>query len=220
MKFVGHLHLPFVLAALSSCLPPDVCSSPADVGQLTRSRHEQGLQQMRLQLEDNFDACQRAVAQACVAYAGIVRRNLVAPIPGFSADDAVARALAVHPNLDDTADDQGQRPHVPPKFVSAFKVPLPQDVADSGVNGYVVLRVLVNSAGEVQTLYVADSEPLGFFEDTASTTIRTMRFHPATNDGLPVDAWMTIRIRFDMRGTRTDPRCRNSLHGAGAPDFE
>lgn len=207
MKIVGHLHLPFVLVALSSCLPPAVCYRLVSVGQLTRSRHEHGLQQMRLQLQDNFEACQRAVASACVAYAGIVRRKLVAPIPGFSADNAVVRAFLIHRYLDSTADDPAQRPDVPPKPVSAINVGVPRDVSGSGVNGYVVLRVLVNSAGEVQSLYVANSEPLGFFEDAASAAIGTTHFQPATKDGLPVDAWMTLRIGFEGFGAQSDPRC-------------
>jgi hypothetical protein len=59
-------------------------------------------------------------------------------------------------------------------------------------------------------LYVADSEPLGFFEDGASDAVRTWHFQPATHDGLPVDAWMTIRIRFQMQGAQSDPRCPDS----------
>ena len=60
----------------------------------------------------------------------------------------------------------------------------PEDLRDSGVEGYVVLSYDVNALGEVINVRVVESEPLGVFDSAARETLSSWRFSAKVADGL------------------------------------
>ena len=61
-----------------------------------------------------------------------------------------------------------QRP--PPKY--------PRQAQKKGVEGYVVLSLLIDNSGQVQDIMVVDSHPQQIFEDSALDAIRSWVFRP------------------------------------------
>ena len=91
---------------------------------------------------------------------------------------------------------------------TATKAPPPRDAygngikradkdAKSGADGRVVLRILIDRAGEVRAVKVirCDAPGLGF-EESAVAAVKKWRFTPPTVKGAPVDAWVDLPIRF------------------------
>jgi TonB family protein len=63
------------------------------------------------------------------------------------------------------------------------------------VQGTCVLRILVDTAGEVSDISIL--QPIGMGLDEKSVeAVRTWRFEPTHKDGVPVAAWLTIETSF------------------------
>jgi protein TonB len=86
---------------------------------------------------------------------------------------------------------------VPPKLVSTPKPEYPPLARRLGVEGVVVLSVLVNEQGGVEDVQVVQpiSENVGINE-AAVQVARSARFKPATRDGARVKMWTRLRIPF------------------------
>ncbi len=86
---------------------------------------------------------------------------------------------------------------VPPKLVSTPKPEYPPLARRLGVEGVVVLSVLVNEQGGVEDVQVVQpiSENVGINE-AAVQVARSARFKPATRDGVRVKMWTRLRIPF------------------------
>jgi len=94
---------------------------------------------------------------------------------------------------DDTVDQ-------PPQ--PTFRAPMqyPPSARARGVEGYVVLSVLIGVTGEVQKVKVVESEPQGVFEQVAQQGVQQWEFQPARYNGQAVRAWAKQRVRFNLRG--------------------
>jgi TonB family protein len=73
----------------------------------------------------------------------------------------------------------------------------PRQAADRELSGWVELRFLINAQGKTEDIQVTDSEPRGDFEDAATKAVTKWRFKPATVDGIPVEKYSGVRLRFD-----------------------
>jgi protein TonB len=80
----------------------------------------------------------------------------------------------------------------------AFTVlPLYPDMArEAGVEGTVLLRVLVGRDGHVKDVHVDRSIPL--LDDAATDAVRQWVFTPALATGHPVAVWVSVPIRFRL----------------------
>jgi len=68
-----------------------------------------------------------------------------------------------------------------------------------GTEGIVTLRALVLATGEVRTVDVTVPSGSDVLDRAAAETVRAWHFAPATRDGVPIDAYVTLRIRYVVR---------------------
>lgn len=68
-----------------------------------------------------------------------------------------------------------------------------------GREGTVTLRALILSAGDVRSVEVAVSSGSSALDRAAADAVRRWRFAPATRDGVAIDAYVTLRIRYVVR---------------------
>lgn len=86
----------------------------------------------------------------------------------------------------------------PPRPTFQAPVSYPRSARAQGVQGYVVLSLLISAAGEIEKVQVLESEPAGIFEESAKEGVRSWRFEPAQYQGRNVKVWAKQRIRFDL----------------------
>ncbi len=79
--------------------------------------------------------------------------------------------------------------------------PYPPEALARGIEGVVVLRVVVEEDGAVRSAMVETSSGNAALDLSASTTVRDRwHFEPARRNGMPVECEVLVPIRFRMRG--------------------
>ena len=107
-----------------------------------------------------------------------------------------------------------EQPHLPPlppvpdpvmvqarpnMDADAMQPPYPSALARAEIEGKAEIRVLIGTDGRVkQVEEVAATDP-GFFEATRQQALRHWRFKPATRDGVPIESWRTMTVRFQLQ---------------------
>ena len=81
-----------------------------------------------------------------------------------------------------------QRP--PPKY--------PRQAQKKGVEGYVVLSLLIDDRGQVQDVMVVESYPTETFDRAALEAIRSWAFHPGEYKGEAVPVRVTQTLKFEL----------------------
>lgn len=74
----------------------------------------------------------------------------------------------------------------------------PPSLRRQGVQGYVVLSILVNVQGSVDAVKVVESSPPGVFDEHAVAGVRRWEFEPAQYKGEATKMWIRQRITFDL----------------------
>lgn len=119
----------------------------------------------------------------------------VAGTPGApGADDA---ALRLPPQAELVLDES--LVDTPPTVLDAPPPRYPPQARADGVEGAVVLQLLVGEDGRVEDVRVVSATPPGVFEAEARRAVRRWRLQPATFKGRPVRAWARQSLRFDLR---------------------
>ena len=75
----------------------------------------------------------------------------------------------------------------------------PKTALRNKVEGYVVVRLNINSRGEVTEVLVVDSDPLGVFERSAREAAGRFVFHPARVNGAAVATTLEKKIVFTLK---------------------
>lgn len=118
-------------------------------------------------------------------------------LPGFDADELSqfgGDLLGDNQNVvmtDDSVDE-------PPKAVSRAAIPYPPGARARGIEGYVVLSLLIAPNGKIEKVKVLEAQPSGIFDSVAETGIMNWKFQPAVYQGIPVKVWAKQKIRFDL----------------------
>ncbi|GAB4260734.1 MAG: hypothetical protein Kow0065_11060 [Methylomicrobium sp.] len=86
----------------------------------------------------------------------------------------------------------------PPQPKSRGHFIYPKSAKKRGIQGFVVLSLLIDLDGSVDKVQVLESNPAGVFDDAAMTGIKNWRFSPAQYQGSPVKVWAKQRIRFGL----------------------
>lgn len=86
----------------------------------------------------------------------------------------------------------------PPRPVQRSAMNYPSQARAQGLEGYVVLSLLISASGEIEKVEVLEATPAGVFEESALAGIRDWRFEPAQYQGRSVKVWARQRIRFDL----------------------
>jgi protein TonB len=83
-------------------------------------------------------------------------------------------------------------------------------VEAGGVQGTVVLRVLVNETGIADAVEVVRASPEGFFEQAAKDAFLNARFVPGEKRGVPVKSQLLIEVSFSTynKGAAVEPQFR------------
>lgn len=77
--------------------------------------------------------------------------------------------------------------------------PYPSIARRRAQQGTVTLRVLIGAEGEVKQVEVVQSSGVDSLDDSACETVRTRwRFVPARRDGIAVESWVVVPIRFTL----------------------
>ena len=82
-----------------------------------------------------------------------------------------------------------------PTVIGDVRIPYPEDARSRGIEGTVVLSVLVDEGGRVRAVKVI-SGPGGGLDQAAAKAVERIRFRPALRKGQPVAAQITYRYTF------------------------
>lgn len=85
-----------------------------------------------------------------------------------------------------------------PTLVESPPLRYPPRAAAKGVEGYVLLRLLVGEDGEVLKASVLESSPAGIFEEAALEAAKKMRYEPGTYQGQPHKVDINQRVTFKL----------------------
>ena len=118
-------------------------------------------------------------------------------LPGFDADDLgnlTGDLLGGSENIvmtDDSVDD-------PPRPSLQSPMQYPPRAKAKGIEGYVLLSLLISPTGDVERVKVLEANPAGIFEDVAVAGVKSWKFEPASYNGESVRVWAKQRVRFDL----------------------
>ncbi len=82
-----------------------------------------------------------------------------------------------------------------PTVIGEVRIPYPEEARSRGIEGTVVLSVLVDETGRVRAVKVV-SGPGGGLDQAAARAVERIRFRPAVRKGQPVAAQITYRYTF------------------------
>jgi protein TonB len=85
-----------------------------------------------------------------------------------------------------------------PQFVNQVKPVYPEMARKAGLEGRVVVRVLIDKDGKPQKAQVIKSTGIEAFEEVAIDAVMKSSYSPAIQNGRPVKCWMTIPIKFSL----------------------
>ena len=81
----------------------------------------------------------------------------------------------------------------------------PEELKNSGIEGYVVLKYDVSTEGAVTNIRIVESDPARVFDESARKTLFTWRFIPEMVDGLNKKSVDVIsRISFQLSSESLD----------------
>ena len=86
----------------------------------------------------------------------------------------------------------------PPRPTYQAPLSYPKQARARGVEGYVVLSLLISATGEIEKMQVLEASPMGVFDQAALEGVRNWRFEPAQYQGRNVKVWARQRVRFDL----------------------
>lgn len=86
----------------------------------------------------------------------------------------------------------------PPQPKTRGRFIYPKSAKKRGIQGFVVLSLLIDLDGSVDKVQVLESSPAGVFDDAAMVGIKNWRFSPAQYQGAPVKVWAKQNIRFSL----------------------
>lgn len=85
-----------------------------------------------------------------------------------------------------------------PRFIRDFQPDYPVGKLRLEIEGSATVRVLIGTDGRVRQVQVVKATDDDFARATEKQALRAWRFKPATRDGVPVEDWQTLTVRFDI----------------------
>lgn len=85
-----------------------------------------------------------------------------------------------------------------PRYVSRFQPDYPSRLIREELTGAVKVRVLIGTDGRVKRVEQVSATHPDFFKATERQALGQWRFKPATRDGVPVESWETLTVRFTL----------------------
>ncbi len=89
---------------------------------------------------------------------------------------------------------------VNPPEVMNYKSPLyPERLRKRGLEGKVILKILIDSSGVVIQIEIAESSGYTLFDTSALEAVDNWKFKPTTKDGINVESWILVPIVFKLK---------------------
>lgn len=85
-----------------------------------------------------------------------------------------------------------------PRVLTRAPFQYPARAKAKGIEGYVLLSILINEKGQVEEVRVLGSDPKGTFEEVAVRNIKRWQFSPAKYNQQAVRAWINQQITFRL----------------------
>jgi protein TonB len=85
-----------------------------------------------------------------------------------------------------------------PVALSLIQPVYPEKGVEPGVEGKVVLLLLIDETGAVKEVTVAEADPEGVFDESALAAFRNARFAPAQKNGRAVKSRVLIRVSYEL----------------------
>lgn len=82
------------------------------------------------------------------------------------------------------------------RYNNDLQPPYPAEEIRAGRSGRVVVRVLVGVDGRIKAVERVSAASDAFFAATERQALAKWRFIPATKDGIPIEQWKTMSLRF------------------------
>jgi TonB family protein len=92
----------------------------------------------------------------------------------------------------------------PPRLMEKVEAPYPEEAARAGLQGSVMLELIVDERGQVADAKVLVSAGHGF-DEAALQAVRQFRFQPGLADGKPVPVKVTYRYAFVLKSAPPPP---------------
>lgn len=89
-------------------------------------------------------------------------------------------------------------PEIDPRYANLLQPPYPPEEQRAGNSGRVVLRVLVGTDGRVKQVEKISAASDAFFAAAQRQALGKWRFKPATKDGVPMEQWKVMSLRFQI----------------------
>ncbi|OIP14535.1 MAG: hypothetical protein AUK53_05250 [Betaproteobacteria bacterium CG2_30_59_46] len=122
-----------------------------------------------------------------------------APQPPAPAEPAPAILPTLDiPLLEDPTWYPAKQVDMHPVALSPIKPVYPEKGAELGVDGKVVLLLLIDETGVVKEVSVVEADPEGIFEESALAAFREARFAPAQKNGRAVKSRVLIRVTYEL----------------------
>lgn len=93
------------------------------------------------------------------------------------------------------SDSLDQRPSVTRRVVPAY----PTKARRMNVQGFVKVRLVVDSSGQPRNCEIISATPDGYFEEAALKAVQSMRFAPGKLKGQPVNTLVVVPFAFSLR---------------------
>lgn len=141
------------------------------------------------------------------------------PVPGVSQleEGRYKGAVAVAPGEQASSGQADVQIHTPPSILVPPRLLEPQvslpseayaitldrgaiapELRAQALEGRVLLRILVRADGGVARVEVERSSGIQILDQAAADAAWRWTFHPATRDGVPIEAWAIVPVRFVM----------------------
>jgi protein TonB len=88
---------------------------------------------------------------------------------------------------------------VDPRYQGLLQPPYPAEEQRAGNSGRVVLRVLIGTDGRVKQVEKVSAASDAFFAAAQRQALGKWRFKPATRDGVPIEQWKVMSLRFQIQ---------------------
>ncbi|HVK38753.1 MAG TPA: energy transducer TonB [Candidatus Kapabacteria bacterium] len=79
----------------------------------------------------------------------------------------------------------------------ASRIIYPEDARKAGLEGQVIIRVLLDEEGNPVEFRI-DHSDADIFVDPAINAVTSMKFEPARKQGRPVECWISVPIKFKL----------------------
>lgn len=87
-----------------------------------------------------------------------------------------------------------------PELVKRVEPEYPLDLREKGIEGNVILKVLVDTSGRVAEVQIARSSGYGGFDSSAVEAAKKFQFKPATTpEGEKVPSWIILPFSFKLK---------------------